>query len=140
MHECCGPVDTTAPIAVTINPEARVNVARTATRLGALTPGEWHPIDVTIVNDGYVTGPLAIESDPVGGVELDLPVHELTGAPRQEGGIRVRLDRPAAVDVTLTFRALNALGGLAQHSTLSLLLRADLRGNPPAPAGRLPSE
>ncbi|SDS14611.1 hypothetical protein [Jiangella sp. DSM 45060] len=124
MQHCCGPVDTTAPIAVTVNPEARVNVARTATRLGELAPGHWHPIDVTIVNDGYVTGPLTIESAPVPGVELDLPVHVLTGEPRQEGGIRVRFDAPATVDVTLTFRALAALGGLAQHSTISLLLRS----------------
>ncbi|MBB5788432.1 hypothetical protein [Jiangella mangrovi] len=125
MEHCCAPVDTTAPIAVTINPEARVSVARTATQIGALAPGEWHTVDVTIVNDGYVTGPLAIESDPVPGVELDLPVHVLTGEPRQEGGFRVRFGAPATVDVTLTFRALAALGGLAQHSTISLLLRAE---------------
>jgi hypothetical protein len=122
---CCGPVDTTAPISVTINPEARVNVARTATRLGSMTAGVWHTIDITIVNDGYVTGPLAIESDQVRGVELDLPVHEITGEPRQEGGFRVRFDAPTAVDITLTFRALNALGGLANHSSLALLLRSD---------------
>jgi hypothetical protein len=122
---CCGPVDTAAPIAVTINPEARVNVARTATRLATLAPGDWHTIDVTIVNDGYVTGPLTIESDPVRGVELDLPVHELTGEPRQEGGFRVRVAAPTAVDITLTFRAIGALGGLAQHSSLSLLLRSE---------------
>ncbi|PZF80577.1 hypothetical protein [Jiangella anatolica] len=123
-RHCCEPADTSAPISVTVNPEARVNVARTATRLGTLAPGVWHPIDVTIVNEGYVTGPLAIESSPVDGVELELPVHELTGAPRQEGGIRVRFDAPATVDVTLTFRSLASLGGLAQHSTLSLLLRS----------------
>jgi hypothetical protein len=120
---CCGPVDTAAPISVTINPEARVNVARTATRVGSLTAGEWHTIDVTIVNTGYVTGQLLIESEPVPGVELDLPVHELTGEPRQEGGFRVRFDVPTIVDVTLTFRALGALGGLAIHSSLHLLLR-----------------
>lgn len=124
MEHCCGPVDTTAPISVSVNPEARVNVARTASALGTFTAGNWHTIDVTIVNDGYVTGPLTIESDPVRGVELDLPAHELTGEPRQDGGFRVRFDAPATVDVTLTFRALNALGGLATHSSLSLLLRS----------------
>jgi hypothetical protein len=122
---CCGPVDTTAPISVTINPEARVNVARTATRLGTMTPGEWHTIDITIVNLGYVTGQLVIESPPVPGVELDLPIHELTGEERQEGGIRVRFDAPTVVDTTLTFRALGALGGLALHSSLNLLLRSN---------------
>lgn len=121
---CCGPVDTAAPISVAINPEARVNVARTATRVQSLTTGDWHTIDLTIVNQGYVTGQLAIESDPVPGVELDLPLHELTGEPRQEGGFRVRFEAPTVVDITLTFRALGALGGLANHSSLHLVLRS----------------
>lgn len=123
---CCGPVDTAAPISVTINPEARVNVARTGTRVAPLHTGHWHPIDITIVNTGYVTGQLVIESSPVpSGVELDLPVHALSGEPRQEGGLRVRFDVPSIVDLTLTFRALGALGGLAIHSSLHLLLRSD---------------
>ena len=121
---CCGPVDTKAPISVTINPEARVNVARTATRVEPVASGHWHPIDLTIVNDGYVTGQLVIESDPVPGVELDLPPHDLTGEPRQEGAIRVRFDSPTIVNVTLNFRALGALGGLATHSAMHLLLRS----------------
>ena len=122
---CCGPVETTAPISVAINPEARVNVARTATRLEPLTVGDWHPINLTIANHGYVTGLLAIECDPVPGIELDLPIHELTGEPRQEGAFRVRFDSPTVVDLTLTFRALGALGGLANHSSLHILLRSD---------------
>ncbi|MFF0265435.1 hypothetical protein [Kribbella sp. NPDC004536] len=119
---CCGPVETDAPIAVTINPEARVNVARSGAPVGTLTPGAWHTISVTVVNDGFVTGPLAVEAEPVRGLELDLTVADLTGAPRQDAGFRVRLDEPTVVDVTLTFRALGALGGLANHSTVNLLL------------------
>ncbi|MGW6278511.1 hypothetical protein [Kribbella sp. NPDC055071] len=122
---CCGPVDTTAPISVSINPEARVNVARTATRIQTLATGEWQPIPLTIANFGYVTGQLAIESDPVPGIELDLPLHDLTGEPRQEGEFRVRFAEPAVVDITLTFRALGSLGGLANHSSLNLLLRSE---------------
>jgi hypothetical protein len=121
---CCGPVDTTAPLSVTINPEARVNVARTASRVESLAVGDWHTIEFPIVNTGYVTGRLVIEAGPVPGVELDLPVHELTGQPRQEGHLRVRFDVPAIVDVTLTFRALGALGGLAIHSSQHLILRS----------------
>jgi hypothetical protein len=119
---CCGPVETDAPIAVTINPEARVNVARGNAPIGLLTPGEWHTLSVTIVNDGFVTGPLAVEAGPVRGLELDLPLHELTGEHRQEAAFRVRLDEPTVVDLTLTFSALGALGGLANHSTVNLLL------------------
>ncbi len=121
---CCGPVETDAPLAVTINPEARVNVARSGAPIGTLKPGEWHTLDVTVVNDGFVTGPLAIEAEPVRGVQLDLPLHELTGEHRQDAALRVRLDAPTVVDVTLTFRALGALGGLANHSTVNLLLSA----------------
>lgn len=121
---CCGPVETDAPLAVTINPEARVNVARTTAPIGELTPGAWHTIEVAVVNDGFVTGPLAVEADPVRGVELDLPALELTGEHRQAIGFRIRFETGDVVDLTLTFRALSALGGLATHSTVSLLLRA----------------
>lgn len=120
---CAGPVETDAPIAVTINPEARVNVARTSAPIGELVAGEWHTIDVAVVNDGFVTGPLALEAEPVRGIELDLPVHELTGEHHQDASFRVRFDVPTTVEVTLTFRALAALGGLANHSTIHLLLR-----------------
>lgn len=121
---CCGPVETDAPIAVVVNPEARVNVARTSAPLGELTAGEWHTVDVAVVNDGFVTGPLTIEAHPVRGVDLDVPVYELTGEPRQNTTFRVRLENPTVADVTLTFRVLTALGGLANHSTVHLLLRA----------------
>ncbi|GAA1134886.1 hypothetical protein GCM10009630_36950 [Kribbella jejuensis] len=119
---CCGPVATDAPIAVTINPEARVNVARSGAPVGTLTTGEWHTIPVTVVNDGFVTGPLVVEAEPVPGLELDAAANELTGEHRQDAAFRVRLDEPTMVDVTLTFRALGALGGLANHSTVNLLL------------------
>jgi hypothetical protein len=121
---CCGPVETDAALAVTVNPEARVNVARTTAPIGELTPGAWHTIEVAVVNDGFVTGPLVVEAEPIRGVELDLPVFELTGEHRQTAGFRIRFGTADVVDLTLTFRALSALGGLAMHSTVSLLLRA----------------
>lgn len=120
---CCGPVETDAPIAVTINPEARVNVARTSAPLAALSIGSWHAIDFAIVNEGYVTGPLAVEAEPVAGVRLDHLEHDLTGERLQDAAFRIRLDSPDAVDLTMNFRALAALGGLANHSTIHLLIR-----------------
>ncbi|MEV0287992.1 hypothetical protein AB0H36_28080 [Kribbella sp. NPDC050820] len=120
---CCGPVETDAPLAITINPEARVTVARTGVPLGQPTPGEWHTIPVAVVNEGFVTGPLSIEPEPVDGVAWDLLVQELTGERRQDTSLRVRVDTLAVVDVTLTCRAMSALGGLATHSTTSFLLR-----------------
>lgn len=123
-HGCCEPVETTAPLSVTINPEARVNVARTGNRVDSLPAGEWHAITFPIVNTGFVTGRLVIEAAPVPGVELDLPVHQLTGEPEQEGVVRVRFNAPTVVDITLTFRALASLGGLALHSSVNLILHA----------------
>lgn len=120
---CCGPVDSEAPIAVTINPEARVSVVRTKTPIGDPKPGEWHTIPITVINQGFVAGALSIEADPVYGTQLDLPVHDLTGETHQDGAFRVRLDT-SAVDLTLTFRALSALGGLANHSTIHFLIRS----------------
>lgn len=122
---CCGPVESDAPIAVTINPEARVSVVRTAARLGNPKPGEWHTIPIAVINQGYVTGSLSIEADPVRGIELDLPTNDLTGEHHQYGALRVRL-HTSAVDLTLTFRAATALGGLANHSTIHFLLRSSL--------------
>lgn len=121
---CCGPVDTQSPIAVTINPEARVSVMRTSAPLGELAPGEWHTIDVAIVNEGFVTGPMTIEAEPVPGCDLDLPVHQLTGERRQDAAFRVRFSSATILDLTLTFRAHSSLGGLAKHSTVHFLLRA----------------
>ncbi|MFF0458592.1 hypothetical protein [Nocardia africana] len=104
-----------------------MNVTRTSAPLGELPPGDWHPIDITVVNEGFVTGPLAIDATPVRGIELDLPLHELTGEHRQDLAFRFRFTTATATataaDVTLTFRALAALGGLANHSTIHLLLR-----------------
>lgn len=121
---CCGPVESDAPIAVTINPEARVSVVRTKTPVGNPKPGEWHTIPITVINQGFVTGVLSIEADPVRGIQFDLPVNGLTGEPLQDAAFRVRLEA-SAVDITLTFRATAALGGLANHSTLHFLVRSD---------------
>lgn len=121
---CCGPVESDAPIAVTINPEARVSVVRTTARISEPKPGEWHTIPVAVINEGFVAGSLSIEADPVRGIQLDLPVHDLTGERHQDAVFRVRLEA-RVVDVTLTFRAVAALGGLANHSTIHFLLRSD---------------
>jgi hypothetical protein len=117
--------ETHAPVSVTINPEARVNVARTGAPLPEFPAGEWVSIPVAIFNQGFVTGPLAIvQTRPVPGIELDLPQHPLTGRDH-EVFFRVRFEAPAVVDVELRFYALGALGGLADHNTLALLLRCE---------------
>lgn len=121
---CCGTVETAFPIAVTINPEARVSAMLTGAALGEPMRDDWHKIDIAILNEGFVTGPLAIEAEPASGVLFDLPVHELTGQRRQDGAFFVCLTTVSVADVTLTFRALSAIGGLANHNTIHLLLRA----------------
>lgn len=120
---CCGPVESEAPIAVTINPEARVSAVRTNAAIGEAKLGEWHTIDIAVFNEGFVAGSLVIEAEPARGIQLDLPVSELSGEHRQDTSLRIRLDT-SAVDLTLTFRAITALGGLAKHSTIHFLVRS----------------
>lgn len=119
---CCTP-DADAPFVVTINPEGRVEAARTEVAVDALRPGEWATIAVAVVNQGYVTGPLQVRWSPLPGVEVDAPDTQLTGQPAQETEFHVRLAEPGDADLTLRFWALGALGGLANKNTAYLYLR-----------------
>ena len=120
---CCTPPTANAVFAVTINPEARVNVDRTDVSVDTLRPGDWTIIPVAVVNEGYVTGPLQLRWSIVPGVEIDASDTELTGAPVQDAQFRIRLTEPHDADLTLRFWALGALGGLANKNTTSLYLR-----------------
>lgn len=120
---CCATVATDSAFVVTINPEGRVEAARTDVAIDALRPGEWATIGVAIVNQGYVTGPLQLRCSPVPGVEVDAPDTQLSGAPSQDIEFRVCLAEPGAADLTLRFWALGALGGLANKNTAYLYLR-----------------
>jgi hypothetical protein len=116
--------EVTAPILVTINPEARVTAEATAAPVPRAAVGEWVETPVAILNEGFVTGDLTIEATPPAGLELDLPSTLLTGEHLQFAAFRYRLVGSNPVDVSLRFWALGALGGLADKNTLSLLLRA----------------
>jgi hypothetical protein len=120
---CCAPADTDAAFAVTINPEGRVEAARTDVAVDALPPGEWATIRVAVLNQGYVTGALQVRWSPLPGVEVDAPDTELTGESIQDAEFRVRLTEPGAADLTVRFWALGSLGGLANKNTSSLYLR-----------------
>ncbi len=125
MH--CGPGCTcahhatavAAALLITINPEARVDVARTADPLPRFPLGEWVPI--AVANQGYVTGPLDCWIEQGDGVEVAPLPHRLTGRDQQME-LGVRLVEPGPRAVTLRFAALGALGGLADHSTIPLVL------------------
>lgn len=131
MNHQCGPncsccvVDSDAPIAVSINPEARVTAQRTAAPLDRGHVGAWTDLPYTVMNDGFVTGPLVIETWPVDGLEIDAPQLELTGVANQRGLLHIRLAYPGSVDITLRFWSLGAIGGLANKNTVTLLYRAD---------------
>jgi hypothetical protein len=120
---CCTPTTSDAAFVVTINPEGRVEARRTDVEVDALRPGEWATIGVTVVNQGYVTGPLQLRWSSVPGVEVDAPDAQLTGASRQDTEFRVRLVEPVAAELTLRFWALGTLGGLANKNTSYLYLR-----------------
>ncbi len=120
---CCTPAATDAAFVVTINPEGRVEAARTDLKVDRLRPDAWAEIPVSVTNQGYVTGPLQLRWSSVPGVEVDAPDMELTGAPSQQTRFRVRLAEPGAADLTLRFWAIGALGGLANKNTAYLYLR-----------------
>jgi hypothetical protein len=88
-----------------------------------LRPDAWAEIPVSVINQGYVTGPLQLRSSAVPGVEVDAPDTELTGASSQQTRFRVRLAEPGAADLTLRFWAIGSLGGLANKNTAYLYLR-----------------
>ncbi|MFC7624091.1 hypothetical protein [Microlunatus sp. GCM10028923] len=120
---CCTPAVDDAAFVVTINPEGRVEAARTELAVAPVRPGEWAEIDVAVLNQGYVTGPLQLRWSRLPGVEVDAPDTELTGAARQDTRFRVRLADRGAADVTFRFWALGALGGLANKNTAQLYVR-----------------
>jgi hypothetical protein len=123
MMTCCPAPDTEAAFVVTINPEGRVEVARTDVAVDVLRPGEWVRIPVAVVNQGYVTGPLQMRWSALPGVEVEAPDAQLSGEPMQETEFRVRMIEPGGVDLTVRFWALGALGGLANKNTSYLYLR-----------------
>ncbi|WP_152361772.1 hypothetical protein [Microlunatus speluncae] len=132
---CCSTDTGNAVLVVTINPEGRVEAARTDVALDPARPGEWASVAVAVINQGYVTGPLQLRWSTLPGVEVDAPDTELTGAPRQDTRFRVRLTRPGGADLTLRFWALGSLGGLANKNTAFLYLRCradDASGREPA--------
>ncbi len=120
---CCTPDTGEAAFVVTINPEGRVEAARTDAGIDRARPGEWLTVAVAVINQGYVTGPLQLRWSTLPGVEVDAPDTELTGAPRQDTRFRVRLAEPGAADLMIRFWALGSLGGLANKNTAFLYLR-----------------
>jgi hypothetical protein len=120
---CCTPETGDAAFVVTINPEGRVEAARTETAIDQPRPGEWATVGVAVINQGYVTGPLQLRWSSLPGVEVDAPDTELTGAPRQDTRFWVRLAEPGGVDLMLRFWALGSLGGLANKNTAFLYVR-----------------
>lgn len=127
---CCTPATTDAAFVVTINPEGRVEAARTDVEVGRLQPGAWADVPVLVVNQGYVTGPLQVRWTGVPGLDVDAPDTELTGAPTQDGWFRIRLAEPGAVDLTVRFWAIGSLGGLANKNTAHLYVRCQADGDP----------
>ena len=122
---CCGPTETTSPIVVTINPEARVSVQRTDVPLGTAAPDQWLDIPFDVINQGFVTGALTIEPSRLHSVELHAAPTALSGSASQRGRFRVRAGAGVVEDITLRFWARGALGGLADRNSIDLLIRGD---------------
>ena len=113
-----------APIKITINPEARVSVARGGDLPPAFACGKAMELPIKIVNQGFVTAPLEtrlVDSIPEG-VSVELTVEPLKGTPEEHRMLRVTLNNPGPVDITVAFRAKNDISDLGGRDRIHLLL------------------
>ena len=115
---------TEAPINITVNPEVRVSVTRGGKLPPAAPCGEAIEIPVKIVNQGFLTAPLQatlVDSDP-GEVSVEFVEVPLKGTREEHRVLRVVLQKPGTLDVTIAFRAKNDISDLGGRDRIHLLL------------------
>jgi hypothetical protein len=123
MMDAARPTD--PPIAITINPEARVSVALA----GALPPpspcGKPTELRVAITNQGFVTSQLeaAFVGDAPAGATLDFHPAPLKGAPHELRSLRITLAHPGATDLTIAFHARHEAPDLGERDRVHFLMR-----------------
>ena len=113
------------PIAITINPEARVS----ATLAGTLPPpvpcGTPAELAVKVVNQGFVTAPLeaVLAGNVPEGATIDFRPEPLSGAPEELRSLRIVLTHPGVTDLTISFKARNEIPDLGGRDRIHFLLR-----------------
>jgi hypothetical protein len=116
---------TDAPIAITINPEARLSVALGGALPAPVSCGEPAELTVAITNQGFVTSQLeaAFVGDAPAGATLDFHPVPLTGAPNELRALRITLTHPGATDLTIAFHARHEAPDLGERDRVHFLLR-----------------
>ncbi len=127
-HQAMGAADaatsaSTAPIRLTINPEARVSVEMVGTVPPAVRCGSALDLSVEVVNQGFVTAPLeaALVGTAPAGVTLYLDREPLTGVPTETRVLHVTLTQPGQTDLTVAFRARNEIPDLGGRDRVHFL-------------------
>ena len=124
LHHLDSHAQDSAPITITINPEARVSVVRGDTALTAARCGTTMNVPVVIVNKGYVTAKLVatlVEPIPPG-VTAEFSPEPLSGAGKETRTLQLTLRRPGLLDVTISFRPVNDIPDLGGRDRVHLLL------------------
>jgi hypothetical protein len=116
-----------APIEVTINPEARVSVRRSAARIPKLICGRPTPLLLRIINEALVTSTLRVR---LTGTPVDDTSTSVQPIPRRLAGVsieyrvlRLSLAHEGITDITLTFDAGAETEDLGSRATVVLLAR-----------------
>ena len=123
VHGASPPLQS-APIVVTINPEARVSAKWWGPAPPAAVCGSPVEIPVAVENQGFVTG--ALQAHIVGivprGVVLRLSRQPLNGRPSEMRTIGLTLTEPGPVDLTLEFSIPNERPDLGGRARVHFLL------------------
>lgn len=120
-------LQTKAPIEISINPEARVSVKRTAAMVPDLSCDKPSPWLVRVVNQGFVTSSLNVFTDDQSIEKLaaiEIGKKRLTGSAVEYRILSMKLSSQP-VGATLRFNAGNDTYDLGNRSRLSLLLRCN---------------
>jgi hypothetical protein len=119
-----------APIKITINPEARVSVARGAALPSSAICGQPLELGVKIVNQGFVTAPLEVrlvDSVPEG-VAVEFPAEPLRGSPEEHRVLLLILENPGPLDITIAFRARNDIPDLDGRDRVHFFMQCESAG------------
>ena len=113
-----------APIAISINPEARVSVALAGPLPGPRPCAQPIELDVLVHNESFITSRL--EARLVGviprGVSVRFDPRPLSGKMMDARSLQIMLERPGPVDLTVSFRAHNDVPDLGGRDRVHFLV------------------
>lgn len=123
------PSSESAPIRITINPEARVSVVMSGAIPPAVQCGTALDIAVDVVNQGFVTAPLeaTLVGNAPAGVTVSLDPAPLKGAPSEMRMLRVTLTQPGQTDLAVAFRARNEIPDIGGRDRVHFLVECRKR-------------